>query len=93
MCLSRVEVPSRHSMSVTGWSNLYKKVWREKLKLSAWHLRARGMIRSTLYPSRDSRSVCSKNELGTLTVRKFCSLLGKLNFKLLAVHKASSSPS
>ena len=27
------------SMPVARWCNLYKKVWREKLKLSAWHLK------------------------------------------------------
>ena len=36
----------------------------------------RDKIRST---RREIRSVFSKNEVGKLTVRKFCSLLGKLN--------------
>ena len=40
MCLPEVVVPPPHSMPVTGRCNLYKNVWRETLKLSAWHLKA-----------------------------------------------------
>ena len=40
MCLPRVVVPPPHLMPVTGRCNLYKKVWRETLKLSACHLTA-----------------------------------------------------
>ena len=40
MCLPQVVVPPLHSMLAVGRCNLYKKVWRETLKLSAWHLEA-----------------------------------------------------
>ena len=40
MYLPRMVVPPPHSMAVTGRCNLYKKVWRETLKLFAWHLTA-----------------------------------------------------
>ena len=40
MSLPRVMVHPPHLMPVTGWCNLYKKVWRETLKFSAWHLKA-----------------------------------------------------
>ena len=40
MCLPRVIVPPPHSMPVTGRCNLFKKVWRDTLKLSPWHLKA-----------------------------------------------------
>ena len=40
MCLPRVVVPPPHSMPVTGWCNLFKKVWRDTLKLSPWHIKA-----------------------------------------------------
>ena len=40
MCLPWVVVPPPHSMPVTGWCNLFKKVWRDTLKLSPWHLKA-----------------------------------------------------
>ena len=40
MCLARVVVPPPHSTPVTGRCHLHKQVWREKLKLSAWHIKA-----------------------------------------------------
>ena len=40
MCLPRVIVPPPHSMPVTGRCNLFKKVWRDTLKLSSWHIKA-----------------------------------------------------
>ena len=40
MCLPRVIVPPPHSMPVTGRCNLFKKVWRDTLKLSPWHIKA-----------------------------------------------------
>ena len=40
MCLPRVVVPPPHSTPVTGRCHLHKQVWREKLKLSAWHIKA-----------------------------------------------------
>ena len=40
MCLPRVVVPPPHSAPVTGRCHLLKQVWREKLKLSAWHIKA-----------------------------------------------------
>ena len=40
MCLPQVVVPPLHSMLAVGRCNLYKKVWRETLKLSAWDLKA-----------------------------------------------------
>ena len=33
-------VPPPYSMPVTGRCNLFKKVWRDTLKLSPWHLKA-----------------------------------------------------
>ena len=36
----RVVLPPPHSMPATGRCDLYKKVWRENLKLSALHLKA-----------------------------------------------------
>ena len=40
MCLPRVVVPPPHSTPATGRCHLFKQVWREKLKLSAWHIKA-----------------------------------------------------
>ena len=40
MCLPRVVVPPPHSTPVTGRCHLTNQVWREKLKLSAWHVKA-----------------------------------------------------
>ena len=40
MSLPHVKVSPPHSMPMTGRCNLYKKVWRETLKLSAWYLKA-----------------------------------------------------
>ena len=40
MCLPRVVVPPPHSTPVTGWCNLFKKVWADTLQLSPWHLKA-----------------------------------------------------
>ena len=40
MSLPWVVVPPPHLMLVAGRCKLYEKVWRETLKLSAWHLKA-----------------------------------------------------
>ncbi len=55
MSLPQVVVPPPHSMPVTGWHNLYKKVWHETLKLSAWHLKAlEGMPFDYIFPLRQT---------------------------------------
>ena len=47
MCLPRVVVPPPHSMPVTGRCNLFKKVWRDTLKLG----RPQGFIESVVRTS------------------------------------------
>ena len=47
----RVVVPPPHSTLVTGRCHLHKQVWWEKLKLSAWHIKAmQAMPIEWIYP-------------------------------------------